>query len=103
VGHHGLIPIQLDYFGNTFLLGKTENTILHPKYSGTGIYFIHERKFLQECQARHDLLCTTFAHGTPEKIRRKLGYKSVGRYLTYTKVIKHTYIKKLMASLIEKK
>ena len=103
VGHHGLIPIHLDYFGKTFLLGKTENTILHPKYSGTGIYFIYERRFLQEGQTSHDLLCTTFAHGTPGKIRRKLGYKTVGRYLTYTKVIKNTYIKKLMASLIEKK
>jgi len=103
VGHHGLIPIQLDYFGKPFLLGKTENTILHPKYSGTGIYFIYERRFLQEGQARHDLLCTTFAHGTPGKIRRKLGYKAVGGYLTYTKVIKHIYIKKLMTSSIEKK
>jgi hypothetical protein len=103
VGHHGLIPIQLDYFGKTFLLGKTENTILHPKYLGTGIYFIHERRFLQEGKERYDLLCTTFAHGTPGKIRRKLGYKTVGRYLTYTKVTKDTYIKKMMASLIENK
>jgi hypothetical protein len=103
VGHHGLIPIQLNYFGKTILLGKTENTILHPKYLGTGIYFIHERRFLQEGKERYDLLCTTFAHGTIRKIRRKLGYKVVGRYLTYTKGTKNTYIKKLMASLIENK
>ena len=103
VGHHGLIPIQLDYFGKTILLGKTENTILHPKYLGTGVYFIHERKFLQEGKERFDLLCTTFAHGTPGKIRKKLGYKVVGRYLTYTKVTRNTYIKKMMASLIENK
>jgi hypothetical protein len=102
VGHHGLLPIHLDYFGKTYLLGKTENTILHPRYSGTGIYFIFERRFLQEGRSRHDLLCTTFAHGTPGKIRRKLGYKAVGRYVTYTKVIKNTYLIKRAASLIEK-
>jgi hypothetical protein len=103
VGHHGLLPFHLDYFGKTFLLGKTENTVLHPKYSGTGIYFIYEKRFLQEGQAKYDLLCTTFAHGTPGKIRRKLGYQAVGRHLTYTKVIKYTYIKKLITALIEKK
>ena len=56
VGHHGLIPINADYFGKALLLGKTENTILHPKYLGTGIYFIHEKRFLQEAVKRFDLL-----------------------------------------------
>ena len=103
VGHHGFIPTKADYFGRNLLLGKTENTILHPKYLGTGIYFIHEKKFLQEAVKRFDLLYTTFAHGTPGKIRRKLGYKSVGRYLTYIKVTRNAYLKKKMNSLIERK
>jgi len=103
VGHHGLIPIQLNYFCKTLLLGKTENTILHPKYLGTGIYFIYERKFLQEAMKRFDLLYTTFAHGTPGKIRRKLGYKAVGKYLTYIKATRNMYLKKIMDSLIERK
>jgi len=102
VGHHGLIPINADYFGQNLLLGKTENTILHPKYLGTGIYFIHEKKFLQEAMKRFDLLYTTFAHGTPCKIRLKLGYKVVGKYLTYEKVIRNVYLKKTMDALIEK-
>ena len=103
VGHHGLIPMQLDYFGKTLLLGKTENTILHPKYLGTGIYFIHEKKFLQQAVKKFDLLYTTFAQGTPAKIRRKIGYKTAGQYLTYIKATKNTYLKKLMDSLIERK
>lgn len=103
VGHHGLIPIQLDYFGQNFLLGKTENTILHPKYLGTGIYFIHEKKFLQEAMKGFDLLYTTFAHGTPGKIRRKLGYKAVGKYLRYEKATRNVYLKKTIDSLIERK
>jgi len=103
VGHHGLIPIKADYFGQNLLLGKTENTILHPKYLGTGIFFIHEKKFLQEAMKRFDLLYTTFAHGTPGKIRRKLGYKAVGKYLTYIKATRNMYLKKSMDSLIESK
>lgn len=103
VGHHGLIPIHADYFGQNLLLGKTENTVLHPKYLGTGIYFIHEKKFLQQAMKRFDLLYTTFAHGTPCKIRQKLGYKAVGKYLTYEKIIRNPYLKKTLDALIEKK
>ncbi len=103
VGHHGLIPIKADYFGKTLLLGKTENTILEQKYLGTGMYFIHEKKFLQEAMEKFNLLYTTFAHGTPGKIRRKLGYQVVGKYLTYIKATRNMYLKKLMDSLIEKK
>lgn len=103
VGHHGLTPIKADYFGQNLLLGKTENTILHQKYLGTGIYFIHEKKFLQEAMKRFDLLYTTFAHGTPGKIRRKLGYKAVGKYLTYIKATRNMYLKKTMDSLIQRK
>lgn len=102
VGHHGLIPIQLDYFGQTLLLGKTENTILHPKYLGTGIYFIHEKRFLQEAVKRFDLLYTISGYGTPGKIRRKLGYKAAGRYLTYIKATRGTYLIKFMDSLIDR-
>jgi len=103
VGHHGLIPIQTDYFGQKLLLGKTENTFLHPKYLGTGIYFILEKKFLQEGTNSFDLLYTTFAHGTPGKIRKKLGYKAVGKYLTYIKITRNAYLKKAIDSLIERK
>ena len=103
VGHHGLTPIKADYFGQNLLLGKTENTILHQKYLGTGIYFIHEKKFLQEAMKRFDLLYTTFAHGTPGKIRRKLGYKAVGKYLTYIRATRNMYLKKTMDSLIQRK
>ena len=103
VGHHGLIPIRADYFGQTLLLGKTENTILHPKYLGTGIYFIHEKRFLQESLERFDLLYTTSGHGTPGKIRKKLGYKAVGRCLTYIKATRNTHLKKFMDSLIDRR
>ncbi|MBC2694687.1 MAG: hypothetical protein HF982_05320 [Desulfobacteraceae bacterium] len=103
VGHHGLIPIQMDYFGKTLLLGKTENTILHPKYLGTGIYFIYEKRFLEEAMERFDLLYTTYAHGTPGKIRRKLGYDAVSKNANYVKITSRTTLEKITDSLIAKK
>ena len=101
VGHHGLIPIKLDIFGKSFLMGKTENTVLHPKYSGTGIYFIYEKKFSVESKQRFDLLYTTSGRGTPGRIRKKLGYEIVGGYSNYMKITKKAILKDLVASSIE--
>ena len=83
VGHHGLIPISMDFFGSKLLAGKTENTILHEKYMGTGIYFLYEKRFLQEAKNKFDCFFTNFAIGTPAKIRRKLGYKPIGTYANF--------------------
>lgn len=85
VGHHGLIPIRATYFGRSILLGKTENTIIHPKYKGTGIYFLYERRFLREAKEKFDILYTTSGEGTPAKLRKMLGYKPVGSHATYVK------------------
>ena len=102
VGHHGLIPIKLNIFGKSFLMGKTENTILDPKYAGTGIYFIFEKRFVEESKERFDLLCTTSGRGTPGRIRKKLGYKIVGRYSNYMKITEKEDIKIFFDSLILK-
>jgi hypothetical protein len=101
VGHHGLIPIKLNIFGKPFLMGKTENTILHPKYAGTGIYFIYEKNFLTESKERFDLLYTTAGSGTPGRIRKKLGYEVVGGYSNYKKITKKAVLKDLLAYSIE--
>lgn len=80
VGHHGLIPLQLVNKEKVYLAGKTENTILHPRYSGTGLYFIHEQKFFKSVKDNYDLLFTTSGHGVPGKIRKQLGYESLATY-----------------------
>jgi hypothetical protein len=102
VGHHGLIPIRLTHFDRTYLGGKTENTILHPKYLGTGIYFLHEKKFLKEAMGKFDLLYTTFGGGTPGKIRRKLGYDVVGKHINYIKITNSYALRKIIKRLIDR-
>lgn len=86
VGHHGLIPIPFNYFGQSMVVGKTENTLIHPQHKGNVLYFLFEREFFEEAKERFDLLYTTMGAGTPGKIRLKLGYFPVSSYLKYTKI-----------------
>ena len=103
VGHHGLIPINMDFFGSTMLAGKTENTILHEKYMGTGIYFLHEKRFLQEAKNKFDCFFTNLVFGTPAKLRRKLGYKPVGYYANFVLIPNHRGWKTLVHYFLDRK
>lgn len=103
IGHHGLIPIRFVYFGKPVLAGKTENTILHPKYKGTGIYFKYERGYVREAERRFDLLYTTAASGVPGKIRLQLGYGIVGGYARYIKITNRQHLNKVGANLIKRR
>jgi hypothetical protein len=86
IGHHGLIPITLKYFQENKLLGKTENTFLHPNYLGTGTYYFHEMRFYKQYKDKFDFLLTTSGHGAPGKMRLKLGYKKLGLHVQYYKL-----------------
>jgi len=86
VGHHGLIPFEVNYFGRILSVGRTENTVLHPDYLGSGIYFLHERKFCEEAKTQFDMLLTTVGYGAPGKIRRRLGYKPVGAFICLIRI-----------------
>ena len=86
VGHHGYIPLSFVDNGEKFMAGKTENTILHERYLGTGIYFILEKRFFSQVVKNYRLTFTTSGHGTPGKIRKKLGYKSLAQYETFFKI-----------------
>lgn len=101
VGHHGLIPSRFSYFGRSILMGKTENTHLHPPYAGKGVYYPFEVKFIEEAKDRFDLLYTTQGSGAPGRVRLKLGYASVGRYANYIKATKKSYLDKLLAGAIK--
>lgn len=80
VGHHGLIPTPLYVFGETYLAGKTENTMLHPDYQGKHVYFPFERKFFEEAKEIYKILFTTTGQGAPGKIREKLGYNKLSHW-----------------------
>jgi GNAT superfamily N-acetyltransferase len=98
VGHHGLIPVVLDYFGTPVLTGKTENTHVHPPFRGKGVYFPFEAKFIQEAKERFGILFTTGGPGAAP-IRLKLGYCVVGRYATYFKPLGLGALKGLAQSI----
>lgn len=95
VGHHGLIPISLYCMGETKLLGKTENTFLHPDYLGSGTYYFHEMRFYKEYKNKFDFLLTTSGHGAPGKMREKLGYRKLGRHINYSKLLNSEGLEKL--------
>jgi len=92
VGHHGLIALPGICNDKPILLGKTENTILHPRYLGTGIYFLHERRFAKEAEDFFDVMITTAAGGVPGKIRNKLGFIIIDEYERLLKIIKFDYL-----------
>jgi hypothetical protein len=84
VGQHCLMPLELSWFGRRVLIGKTENTMMHPRYRGTGAYFPFEQRFVEhELDDRFSMLMTTWAGGAPGKIRAKLGYRELGRWAEY--------------------
>ncbi len=100
VGHHGLIPIQFMLFGQPILVGKTENTMIHPEHQGRILYLVYEKKFLKEAGNRFDFLYTTTG-GLPGRIRKKLGYTTVGPYATYVRVFQKAGLDKLVADIIK--
>ena len=84
VGQHCLMPLELSWFGRRVLIGKTENTMMHPRYRGTGAYFPFEQRFVEnELDDRFAMLMTTWAGGAAGRIRAKLGYRELGRWAEY--------------------
>ena len=84
VGQHCLMPLQLSWFGRPVMLGKTENTMMHPRFRGTGAYFPFEQRFIErELDDRFAMLMTTWAGGAPGRIRAKLGYTRLARWTEY--------------------
>ncbi len=84
VGQHCLMPLQLSWFGRRIMLGKTENTMMHLRFRGTGAYFPFEKRFVEEeLDDRFAMLMTTWAGGAPGRIRAKLGYRRLDRWVEY--------------------
>lgn len=100
VGHHGLIPIRFSYFGQSMLLGKTENTMVHPQHRGKVLYLLYEKEFVEEAKDRFDLLYTTDGVGTAGRVRLRLGYTPVGQYARYVKACKKSSLDQLTTAII---
>ena len=100
VGHHGLIPVRLSYFGQPVLSGKTENTMVRAEYRGKIGYTSYERQFLEEAKSRYGLTYTTRGYGPPARVRLRLGYFAVGGYATYVHVGSRSALDKLVARIV---
>jgi GNAT superfamily N-acetyltransferase len=103
IGHHGLIPIRCHFFDKQIMLGKTENTVMHPHYRGKGIYFPFEAKFIQEAKDNFHLLYTTAGIAEHGAIRIKLGYTNVGGYAHYLKFMKRSSLNRMITQIVRKR
>lgn len=98
VGHHGLVPLKLSYFGRPLLLGMTENTMIHPKFKGKNLYFPFEKQFIEEdLDDRYDLLLTRASNGSQGRVRARLGYTIFDNWCHHVKFL----TKKGMVSAIQ--
>lgn len=83
VGHHGLIPVRMNVYGKSFLAGKTENTMVAQEHRKKLFYPPYEKEALQEATKKFDVFFTTAGRGAPGLMRRRLGYHSIGQWITY--------------------
>lgn len=83
VGHHGLMPLAFSQGDQTFIVGKTENTMLHPDFRGKILYHAYEKRFLSEYRDRFDLLFSTTGPAAALRQRKALGYDGSRHWLRY--------------------
>lgn len=96
IGHHGLIPVPMILDGRAVLCGKTENSMMHPDYRGTGLYFPFEQWCFAQAGKRFVMFFTTTGQGKPGSIRKKLGYRLLDGWTTMTRLVDPSgYIRRL--------
>ena len=96
VGHFGLIPLAFTCRGRQLLAGKTENTMVDPVFRSRFYYIPHEKKAFQDAQDRFQLFFTTAGRGAPGLIRKRLGYREIGKWRTYILYASPGYVKTRM-------
>lgn len=85
LGHHGILTVKLNYNNNTYIMGKTENTIMQKGYGP--MYFKNEMAMHKGYINDYDILVTTTAKGVTQKIREKLGYTVFANYVTFRRLV----------------
>jgi hypothetical protein len=95
VGHHGIVPTPLVRRGAVTPGGRTENTIIDHRVRRKIYYPGMERKALAETLQSLRVVYTVDAT-LPGPIRRRLGYKPVGRWTVYLPRIGPGYLHALL-------
>jgi len=96
IGHHGLLTVELDYKGQRYRMGKTENTIIKKGFGPA--YPKNEMAMFKEYSSQYDVLMTTAAWGVTRRIREKLGYKYFASYVNHVALVDFSFIKSRVKS-----
>lgn len=74
IGHHGVMPFRATIGGETCLVGKTENTMVHPDHRSRILYPRFERRFLAAYEPRFAMLFSTTGPAAAIRLRKAMGY-----------------------------
>ena len=75
IGHHGVMPFRATIDGNDCLVGKTENTMVHPDHRSRILYPRFERRFLAAYEPRFAMLFSTTGPAAAIRLRKAMGYE----------------------------
>jgi len=81
--HHGVIPVPMLWNNKKILAARTENTMVNPMYRGRFLYHIYERKILNELHGKFPVIFTTSGKGGHGAVRKRLGYREIGKWRTF--------------------
>ena len=95
VGHHSIIPTPLVLRGTTIAGGRTENTIIDPAVRHRVFYPGMEKKALAATLRVLRVIYTIHSTG-PAKLRLRLGYRPVGRWIVYLPKVGSAYFHALL-------
>ncbi len=74
VGHHGIMPLRFARGAEHLLFGKTENTMVLPRFRTALLYPRFEQRFLAEYEVRYHALFSTLGPATAIRLRKAMGY-----------------------------
>lgn len=84
VGHHGLIEVPLRAPDRVLRAARTENTMVDPEYRTALYYPAVEAQLLATYRDDFDVLFTAAGNGPQAAMRRRLGYRPVGKWIDFT-------------------
>lgn len=101
VGHHGVMYLPFCRKGSDIAVGKTENTFVLPDHARKLYYPGFEKKALEQMKDKFLYIYTTAAgagNGAIGMLRRRLGYKQIGRSACYCIYCSSGAVKRTIAS-----
>lgn len=83
IGHHGVMPIRFTLGDKDLLFGKTENTMVLPRYRSAILYPRYELRFQRQYEARYHALFSTMGPDAAIRLRRAMGYSFPVRWNSF--------------------